>query len=251
MIFEESKLKKYLDDPVQKAADEYYRQLLDKDEIISIGSVDIDAVNIVKRRFSCDPLKCRNLKKCRKKDDSCCSDHGVMASESEKRAMIKLISDYRDDVKEVMSPKFSVKKIFTPDDDYEGVDYTINKNTLGSCGLSFHDAEGRIRCVIEHICRKNGLYALDYKPMWCYMWPMSFIRHSKDRFLLTVYCMETRKIFRLAKSEVNFSCMTSQDDNDPPFYRDSKEVIEHIFGSQFYEKLAEAAENHMELVRAG
>ncbi len=251
MIYAEEKIEKYLDDPEEKEAEKYIESLRQKDGIFSIGNVDIDVANVVKRRFLCDPLKCKNTDKCRKKDNSCCTDHGVMASKKEKKAILKLFSKYKKDLYEVMSPKFNPKKMFTRDDGYEGVDYTINKNTLGSCGLSFHDPEGRIRCVIEHICRKNKLNTLEYKPMWCYMWPMALISHGDGRFFITIYCEETRKVFDIEKDEVNFKCVNEQEENDPPFFEFAESVMVHIFGRGFYEELENYASRYFEYKKVG
>ena len=148
MIISEKEAKKFLDDPNFSQAGKYVEELESTGDIYSIGNIDIDARNIIKRTFSCDPVKCANHEKCRKKDDSCCTDHDVMCSDNEKGQILGLLRKYPEDAAEVMPPSFDPEKIFKPDDDYDGVDHIMKKNTFSACGLSFHTENNEIRCVI-------------------------------------------------------------------------------------------------------
>ncbi|MFP4467196.1 MAG: DUF3109 family protein [Candidatus Goldiibacteriota bacterium] len=241
MKIDEEKMVNFIDDGNKKAALRFVKELEDRGELFRAGDVDIDMRNIIKRRFACEPLRCINKKNCRKKDDSCCSDHGVMTTPEETKNIMKLMKKYRKEAAEIMPPSFRPEKGFTPDESYEGMSHTIKKNNKGSCYFSFHDPHGRILCVIEHLCRQKKLNSLAYKPVWCYMWPMAFLKYAKDRYLLTVYCMDTKEIFRMTKSEVKFDCVNNPDKQGPRFYEAEKRVIEHVFGKKFYRLIDDEA----------
>jgi len=234
---------KELDDTSVK---KYIHLLKKENSLIVIDNVIVDAKNLIKRRFSCNPKKCTKRKKLKNGkivfiDKSCCGLPEIVLSSIELKK-IKKISPFLFKLLKKYHPriKYTLRSIIGKNR-YD--QYFIKKTPNNKhCILSYFNEKGILRCAIDSVCEKLGFSSVDYKPYLCSLWPLQYFEFDNNKILLTVCSREAEKMLEnMPESCSEFKCMERQDLRDPPLYISMKNSIIFLLGENFWKRLKVAA----------
>jgi hypothetical protein len=123
----------------------------------------------------------------------------------------------------------------------EDHDKILRHRKNGSCGMSWFDVEGRLRCSINTMVEALGLRIEDYKPGPCYLFPLHYEEYARGKFILSVLSEETRFWVRQHQVVSKLACLRRPEPGSPPVYVSLQGEIEHLFGKPFYKELARQA----------
>jgi hypothetical protein len=229
-----------------------YVEMLDRTgDLLRIGRVDVDAAQIVARRFLCDARRCIHWAGDRPLvDRSCCCRYGVPVTTRDRQRVL----EHLDPVRENLPPEHRLQdpgaEPFEMDDDY-GYDM-VNDNPLGGCQFNLY-IDKRCRCAIHKTALEHGEHPSDWKPLACSLWPMALNDYDdddgEDRFLLTVYCEATDDLFDQTDEEP-FACIVDQDPSYERLYKAERPVLEYLFGKKWWRELNAAAKKYLKRKQA-
>ncbi len=220
----------------------YVEWLREEGELIAIGEVDVDATQVVRRRFRCDSRCCVNWAGAAARvDRSCCTRYDVPVTRRDRKAVLGCL----DRVRRNLPPDHRLQdpgaSPFRQNDDFGWE--LVHDGPGGTCEFTIYRDRRRL-CAIHLTALEEGVSPFDWKPLACSFWPLALNAYDDDdgetRYLLTVYCEETSELFESAEEEP-FACLVGADGDAPPLYESEAEVLRRAFGSRWYETLKKRA----------
>lgn len=153
-------------------------------------------------RFAC------NLSKCKGK---CCQhgDLGAVITDTEE----SIIEASLDKVAPLLTKRnLNILKQGVSED-FRGNKHIVEGGTDTPCPLSFISEEGIIYCSLHRYAMEQNEHILDYKPLWCTLFPL-IIRQVSTGWLINCF--------------FNDFCVSV--DNPPPLLLAFEDTLTHLFG---------------------
>jgi hypothetical protein len=237
----------FLDEIEWSVTKKYVELLRGRGELLSIGDVDVDVPQIVRRHFLCDAQRCIEWVEGRPLvDRSCCCRYDVPLTARDREVVLRHLDEVRAELPVEARLLDPTAEPFEPDEDYGWE--MVHDNPLGGCQFNLY-RDGRCRCALHLAALEQRANPHDYKPLACSLWPLAVSNYDEDRgerLLLTIYCPETQHLFDGTDDEP-FACIVDQDARYPRLYQAERSTLEHIFGAAWWRKLDGAARQILSL----
>lgn len=232
----------------QAPARHYLEALREKNLLIEIGNVMVDAEQLVLRTFQCDTgycVKCSGPGAKAQYKGSCCTDLQVditpyeaeKVEELARLAQEKLDLNARDPVGAVVESILK-GKAFGINDDKE-LAFKHKKN--GACAMSWIEGEGALRCTINTLCMRLGLPIEEFKPAPCFLFPLHYCEIERNKYILSILSEETRYWIEQHRDVTKLRCLSRPQPGSPSAYVFLRAEIERLFSKRFYKELDEHA----------
>jgi hypothetical protein len=230
----------------------YIGELREKELLLEIDNVAVDAEQLVLRTFQCNTnycVKCSGMNGTKEYKGSCCTDLSVDLTDPEKEKLVEMARLAKQRLRfEPRDPIGRIVELLLMDefsetnDEHEDV---LRHRSDGRCIMSWIE-EGTLRCSINTLCHRLGLSVEEFKPDPCYLFPLHYSEYSRNRFLLSILCEETRYWIGQHACVGKLACLRKPEKGAPPAYVYLRGEIEHIFGKQFYLELDRQAQPILE-----
>jgi hypothetical protein len=234
-------IRPFLDEIEWSVSKKYVELLRGRGELLSLGDVDVDVPQIIRRHFLCDARRCIEWVDGRPLvDRSCCCRYDVPLTARDREVVLRHLEEARAELPPESRLLDPAAEPFEPDEDYGWE--MVHDNPLGGCQFNLY-VDGRCRCALHLSALGQRANPHDYKPLACSLWPLavsSYDDDGDDRLLVTVYCSETGHLFDGADDEP-FACIVDQDESYPRLYQAERSTLEYIFGAAWWRKLDSAA----------
>ena len=252
-------LKIHIRDLNATPANRYVDLIRERGHMVSIGKIDVDMEQIVRRRFLCDRHRCIQWTPHEKKDqarpiidNSCCSQYVVPVTASDRQKVAEVL----DLVRKRLPADHPInaepdEPIYDIDEEYAHV---MKTQENGACQFVLYE-KGLTGCAIHKTCLEEGLDPWEYKPLTCSLWPLALVDYEdedgNERYLLTIYTEATAGIFaedaKGGEDDKKFACLLDQGEGDayPRLYTTVQPVIEKTLGAAFYQKLDKQAKKYL------
>lgn len=234
-------IRSFLEETEWSTVKKYVELLRERGQLLEVGRVDVDAPQIVERRFTCDALRCIQWAGDKALvDRSCCCRYGVPVTQRDRALVRQRLEQVRKNLPKDHRLQDPGAEVFEVDDDY-GFNM-INDNPLEGCQFNLYQG-GTARCAIHQTALEQGEDPCGWKPIACSLWPMAINSHDdggEERFLLTIYCDKTEDLFDAVEDEP-FACIVHQDPSFPRLYESEGQILKYLFGAKWYGKLDAAA----------
>lgn len=235
----------------------YVADLEERDLLLKIDNIAVDAEQLVLRTFQCNTgycVRCKGRASNMEYVGSCCTDLSVDVSKAEvagfvelaKMAKKKLKFDKSDPVRQNIE-RILDDKITEENEDFE---LELKHKRNGSCVMSWIDKTGQLRCSINTMVDRLGLKIEDYKAVPCYLFPLHYAEFGDD-YILTVLSEETRFWIEQHRDVAKLRCLRLPEPDSPPAYQFLRYEIEYLLGKRFYRELDRMAKPILEKLERG
>jgi len=221
----------------------YVQKLAERNELLVIDNIAVDAPNLVLRRFACDTRHCVRVEERNGRPwfcGSCCTDLVVELAEPERERLERLASVYlRRFPRGLRSVRAVAQKIrggeiiaYSQKDEPILDDLHTNR-----CVLSYLDRQGVLRCTVNTMVEALGLRSEDYKPDACLAFPIHYVDYEPDRWFVTVINRQNYRPLGVARETASVRCLTRPLRDAPPAYVTLRRELEHLWGKRFWQQL--------------
>ena len=251
-------LKVHVEDLEQTPLERYAILQKSIGRLLTIGKVDVDVDQVIRRRFLCDRHRCiqwtpheHNADARPRSDRSCCSSYTVPITESDRRKIEEIMPLVRKRLPaEHPLRKDPTEPFYDIDDDFS---LNLRETDRGTCEFVLYE-QGRTTCAVHKTCLEEGLEVSEYKPIGCSLWPLALVDYELDgdkRYFLTAYASTNAGIFEGHDPdeddapEDQFACMLDDQPGYEPLYRSQESILRFLLGDKFYAELDRRARSHL------
>jgi hypothetical protein len=222
-----------------------------------VGKVDVDADQIILRRFLCDRHRCIQWTPHESKSDarplidrSCCSSYTVPISESDRQKVEEILPLVRRRLAKQHPLRIDeTEPFYDIDDDFS---LHLRETDRGTCEFVLYEA-GRTTCAVHKTCLEEGLDVWEYKPIACSLWPLALVDYEdngESRYLLTAYSTATSGLFESdgdndEENEDRFACLVDDAAEYEPLYKSQQGILSYLLGDGFYKELDRVASEYL------
>jgi hypothetical protein len=247
-------LKVHTDDLNQAPLERYTMLQRSIGRLLTIGKVDVDVDQVIRRRFLCDRHRCIQWTPHEKKKDarplidrSCCSSYTVPLTESDRLKIEEIMPLVRKRLAKDHPLRVDAQEPFYDiEDDFS---ISLRETDRGTCEFVLYEA-GRTTCAVHKTCLEEGLEVAEYKPIGCSLWPLALLDYEDDdgnqRYFLTAYGVTNAGIFEGhdpddTDSADRFACIVDDSPEYEPLYRSHQEILRFLLGDEFFAELDKKA----------
>jgi hypothetical protein len=213
----------------------YIRALEERELLVNVDGIMVDAGTLFKTRFRCDTRTCAGIDR-GPGIESCCTDYDVEITPDEHarivehgEEVIELLSRHDG---ERVSPGRTVAEFFL-----ESHTISLAKEKK-RCAFSYRDGGGQLRCGLHSLALEKGRPIASIKPLACVLFPLVIYRFENGETLLTATSRETSPLFGRER-DTELPCLRAEQGD--PMFIECRMAIETGFGEGFYQRLTQAA----------
>jgi hypothetical protein len=245
-----SALKVHVEDLEQTPIERYAILQRSIGRLLTVGKVDVDVDQVIRRRFLCDRHRCIQWTPHEHKADarplidrSCCSSYTVPITDSDRQKIEEILPL----VRRRLAPDHLLRldpsePFYDIDDDFS---FNLRETDRGTCEFVIYD-QGRTSCAVHKTCLEEGLEVAEYKPIGCSLWPLALVDYDGEggkRYFLTAYASTNAGLFEGhdpeedEASEDQFACMVDDAPEYEPLYRSHEQILRFLLGDKFFVEL--------------
>jgi hypothetical protein len=216
------------DNTLEQRFDRWLDGVLEDPCLVRLGRVLVDPA-VMCSRFSCVPERCAPWSE-RGRYKSCCADIYVPVTPAERRRLSKKRDVL---VKHLSRNEPRLRKMLSRGqvrDFYLDEDGDALSRPSGRCIFSLKDSQGRLRCRLYRVAKKEGIPITEIQPFTCRIFPLVLVHLAGGQVLLTVLNRKNCSAFE-SYPPTRFPCLA---DNSLPLLVDSmSSTLDWIFGRGF------------------
>ena len=221
----------------------HVEQLAERDELLVIDNVAVDARNLVHRRFACDTRHCVRVESRSGRPwfcGSCCTDLVVEIPDPELDRLENLAKAYLRRFRNGQRPVRVVAQKIREGDILalsQKDEPLLDDLRTNRCILSYLDRQGVLHCAINTMVEALGFRIEDYKPDTCFVFPLHYVDYEPDRWFVTMISRRNYRPLGVARETASVRCLSRPIRSAPPAYVSLRRELEHLWGKRFWQQL--------------
>ena len=237
--------------------DQYIEELRERDLILDVDNVTVDAEQLVLRTFQCSTdycVKCKGSGSAKEFKGSCCTDLQVDMTQPEVDKLIEMAKLAReklnlaksDPLNEIVGRILGHRITEISEDNELHLIHRRNER----CVMAWMEGD-TLRCSINTLCDRLGLDLTEYKSDPCFLFPLHYTEYRKGKYLVSLLTTETQSWIEQHASVGRLKCLKTPEPGAPPAYVSLRYELEYVFGKKFYRELARLAKPVLQRHRDG